>query len=100
MKFLIMGLIVLGDNGIELDNKDLDLVDKFKDTLGDDDHTVVFADCSTLQDSLTDNAREVSQGHAVSMIIKFAFPAGIFNPTLIDVIRKILTDQRQIRMGL
>ena len=55
MKILVVGLIVFRNNGVQLEDKNLDLINKFQDTFRKDNDTVIFPNRGPADNSLTDN---------------------------------------------
>ena len=96
----IVGLVVFGDDGVQFDDKDLDLIDKFKNPFRDDDYPVVFTHGRPPYDAVADNPGQMPQGHTVTGVIGGPFLFRRRDPLGVDVIGQILTDERHIGMGL
>ena len=43
MKILIVGSVVIRNDGVQFNDKDLNLIDKFQHAFGDDDDAVIFS---------------------------------------------------------
>ena len=56
MEILIVSLIVIGDDGVQLNNKNLNFVNELQDAFRDDDHAVVFPNRGSTKNSITNNA--------------------------------------------
>ena len=100
MEVCVMGFIVFSNNCIQLYNKNLYLIDKFKNTFRNNHNAVVFSFNGSSHNAVTDDTGKMSQGHAIGIIIYFFFFLGLFDSCFIRVVRKILADQGYISVSL
>ena len=100
MEIPVVFVVVVRDNGAQLDDEDLDLVDEFQHTLRDDQHTAVFAHGRPAHDGVADDAGQVAQGNAVGRKIGGTGGGRGLNAVLVHEIRQVLADQGQVGMRL
>ncbi len=100
MKIRIMGAVVVRDNGVEFNDKDLDFIDKLKYSLGDDDHPVVLAHRGPAHDSVADHPGDVAQGHPIGGVINGALFFGPLQPFGIHKFGQLLTDHQDVGVYL
>ena len=89
MKVPVMCPIVLGDDGVQLDDKNLNFIYEFQHPFGKDDDAVIFAHRCPADDSLADNPGEVPQRHAKGIIIGHATCLRFLEPGFIRIIGEI-----------
>ena len=74
MKASVVGVVVFGDDGVELGDEDLNFVNELQNALGDDDDPVTFPHRGPANDAVTDDPGQVSQGHAEGAVIDRCVP--------------------------
>ena len=73
MKILVMSLVVICNNRIQFDNKNLNFIEKLQYALRNDDDAVIFPDGSSSDYTLANNPGKVTQRHTESSVVRLAF---------------------------
>ena len=100
VKVAVPRAVVLGDDGVQLHDEHLHLVDELEHPFRDHDHAVVLARRRALDDPVADHAREVPQGHPVGGVVGRVVAPGLFHPVFVHEINQVLADDRDVGVGL